>query len=148
MQAPDPPVWEPGPASSHKAQVIGSIALTLQQEPPVPEPKPIPFWLNPAFVISVMMLPLVYAVALIILWPYEGNNYSNEIKIMVVSAVLSNGILTAVLGYWLMTSASSEKKTDAMIAGKLTPPPPITTVTKSLGDAQVTTSTTTGEPPK
>lgn len=68
------------------------------------------FWRQPAFWITVMLLPLVYGVV----WQVLTGNFPSEVQSMVVSAVVT-GVLSGVLGFWMGTSFSSQKKTDALI---------------------------------
>ena len=125
----DPAVWEPGPAP-RQAQVIGSITITTTQETPVPEPhKEIPPWKQPAFIITLLLLPLVYIVAIMVLIPSMG--FTSDAKMMVITAVIGSGILAAILGFWLSSSYGSSQKTEAMISGRLTPTPPPGTTTAS-----------------
>lgn len=65
---------------------------------------------NPAVWITAALLPLVYFTVIRVL-AYDG--FSDEMKVMVVTAVIS-GILGAITGYWLGTSASSKAKDDAL----------------------------------
>jgi muramidase (phage lysozyme) len=66
---------------------------------------------NPATWVTAALLPLVYFVVIRVL-AYDG--FSDEIKIMVVTAVVS-GLLSGISGYWLGTSASSKAKDDALL---------------------------------
>jgi len=67
-------------------------------------------WMSPALWISVALLPLVYMVVAIVLLQ-EG--WTNEIRVMVVSSVLSL-VLGSVSGFWLGTSFSSQRKTELL----------------------------------
>ena len=67
-----------------------------------------PIYKNPAFLVSLLLLPLVYVTVGAVLF---GEGWDNEIKAMVVAAVIS-GVLGAVTGYWLGTSFSSARKTE------------------------------------
>lgn len=71
-------------------------------------------WHNPAVWITAALLPLVYGVVYIVLTG-STDNFSTETKAMVVAAIVS-GVLGAILGYWLGTSASSARKDDSIIA--------------------------------
>lgn len=68
------------------------------------------FWRQPAFWITVMLLPLVYGVV----WQVLTGNFPSEVQSMVVSAVVT-GVLSGVLGFWMGTSFSSQRKTDALM---------------------------------
>jgi hypothetical protein len=69
---------------------------------------------QPAFWITILLLPLPYAVVSSVLgiWP-TGLNYSDEIRVMVVTAVIS-GVLSGITGFWLGTSFSSSRKTELL----------------------------------
>lgn len=84
--------------------------ITLKEEPVPTDPKE-PFWKQPAFWVTLLLLPLVYIVTLLVLWP--GNGYTPEVKIMVITAV-GVGLLTAITGFWLASSYSSGKKDDTI----------------------------------
>jgi hypothetical protein len=75
------------------------------------------FWKQPAFWITVLLLPLPYLVVTSVLgiWPQTGV-YSDEIKIMVITAIIS-GVLSGITGFWLGTSFSSSRKTEIMNKG-------------------------------
>jgi hypothetical protein len=65
-----------------------------------------PFWMLPAFWVTVLLLPALYIVLGAVLFR-EG--FSEEVKIMVVTAVVSGG-LGSITGFWLGSSASSQRK--------------------------------------
>ena len=96
--------------------VVGGITLTAKEttmaDPPSATYNPSqPFWKQPAFYITLLLVPLVYLVVLIVLWP--GSNFSTDIKTMVVTAVVS-GVLGAITGFWLASSWSSTRKDDTI----------------------------------
>lgn len=68
-----------------------------------------PLW-SAAMVVTLMMMPLAYLVVGSVLF-LDG--WSDEIKVMVVSSVLSL-VLAGTTGFWLGTSFGSQKKTDMM----------------------------------
>lgn len=72
------------------------------------------FYKQPAFWITLLLLPLPYAVVSSVLgiWP-TGLSYSDEIRVMVVTAVIS-GVLSGITGFWLGTSFSSSRKTEML----------------------------------
>lgn len=72
------------------------------------------FLKQPAFWITLLLLPLPYAVVSSVLgiWP-TGLTYSDEIRTMVITAVIS-GVLSGVTGFWLGTSFSSQRKTELL----------------------------------
>lgn len=67
------------------------------------------FWKQPGIWVSAALLPLVYIVVVKVLF----GDFSDEIRIMVISAIIS-GVLSAITGFWLGTSFSSARKTDIM----------------------------------
>lgn len=114
---------------TREERVVTSIALSVNQEPPVPQqPPPPPFWKQPAIWVSAALTPLVYIVVIMVL---QGS-YSTEVKVMVIAAVLA--ALAAITGFWLSTSYSSSKKDDAIIGNAAgpttinTPGPATTTI--------------------
>lgn len=66
------------------------------------------FWRQPAFWITVALLPLVYGVVWLAL---TSDAMPSEVKSMVVATVVS-GVLGAITGFWLGTSFSSQRKTE------------------------------------
>lgn len=69
------------------------------------------FWKQPAFWITLILVPLVYIVVLTVLGLLGTTIFSTEIQIMVVSSIIS-GLLGAITGFWLGTSWSSARKTE------------------------------------
>lgn len=69
-----------------------------------------PMYTNPSFIVSMLLLPLVYMTVSAVLF---GENWNDDIRIMVVTAVIS-GVLGAITGFWLGTSFGSFRKTDMM----------------------------------
>lgn len=67
---------------------------------------------NPAMWMSVLLLPMVYIVVVAVV--AGGTEFSDEIKVMVVTAVVT-GVLGSITGFWLGTSFGSARKTDALI---------------------------------
>lgn len=65
----------------------------------------IPAWQMPAMIVSAALLLMLFMVVGAVLF---GNGWSNDIKLQVVTAVLS--ILGVVGSYWLGSSASSQRK--------------------------------------
>lgn len=67
--------------------------------------------MKPAFVyagwVTAALLPLVYMVV----WRVLTGPFSAEVQSMVVGAVVS-GVLSAVTGFWLGSSAGSVRKTE------------------------------------
>jgi muramidase (phage lysozyme) len=73
------------------------------------------FWKQPAFYVTVMLLPLVYMVVWFVM--NSESHFSDEVKAMVVAAIIS-GLLSGITGYWLGTSFSSSRKTDMLNKGQ------------------------------
>lgn len=69
------------------------------------------FWRQPAFWITVLLLPLPYMVTSSVLGLIGTTVYNTEIQIMVITAIIS-GVLSAISGFWLGTSWSSARKTE------------------------------------
>ena len=106
-----------------EARVLAGIALTEEAPVPTPTDKE-PFWRQPAIWVTAMLMPLVYFVTIVVLLP--SNNYSTEVKVVVITAIIS-GVLGAVVGFWLATSYSSGKKDDLLAATRPPDPSPTTT---------------------
>ena len=60
-----------------------------------------------AGLITAALLPLVYMVV----WVVLTGAFSPEVQSMVIGAVVS-GVLSAITGFWLGSSASSQRKTE------------------------------------
>ena len=69
-----------------------------------------PMYKNPAFVVTMMLMPLVYTVVGAVLWK---ENIPQDLLVMTVTAVIS-GVLSGIMGFWLGTSFGSSKKTDLL----------------------------------
>ena len=69
-----------------------------------------PMYKNPAFVVTLMLMPLVYVVVGAVLWK---ENIPQDLLVMTVTAVIS-GVLSGIMGFWLGTSFGSAKKTDIL----------------------------------
>ena len=74
----------------------------------------VPFWKQPAFAVTALLLPLVYATVGSVLWM---DKWTQEVQLMVVTAVVS-GLLTGITGFWLGTSWSSFRK-DEEVRGQV-----------------------------
>jgi muramidase (phage lysozyme) len=73
-------------------------------------PESIPFYKQPAFYITLMLMPLVYGTVYQVLTSTE---FTSEIRAMVVSAIIS-GVLGGIMGFWMGTSFSSARKTELL----------------------------------
>ena len=71
----------------------------------------IPVYKLPAFVITLLLLPLVYFVVYTVM---TGTGWDEQVRAMVVASVIS-GVLGAIVGFWLGTSLSSDKKTNLLV---------------------------------
>ena len=69
------------------------------------------FLKQPAFWITFLLLPLVYGVVGSVMGWFGAAVFTQEVKIMVVSAVMS-GVLGGIMGFWMGTSWSSARKTE------------------------------------
>ncbi len=67
-------------------------------------------WQSPALWISLALLPLVYLVVAAVLF---GEGWTNDIRAMVVSSIISL-VLGSVTGFFLGTSYGSQRKTDLL----------------------------------
>jgi muramidase (phage lysozyme) len=69
----------------------------------------VPYWKNPAFVIAAFLSPLIYMVAVEILFNPSKQNWSDDIKMMFVTAIVS-GLLGSITGFFLGSSLSTGGK--------------------------------------
>lgn len=67
-------------------------------------------WRSPALLVSAALLPLVYIVVAAVLF---GEGWTNDIRAMVVSSVISL-VLGSISGFFLGTSYGSQRKTDLL----------------------------------
>lgn len=67
-----------------------------------------PLYRQPAFAVSVMLLPLVYAVALLVLTGAAAEGFSGELKAAIAMAIIS-GVLGAITGFWLGSSFTTSR---------------------------------------
>jgi hypothetical protein len=66
--------------------------------------------------VTAALLPLVY----LVVWRVLTGSFSAEVQSMVIGAVVS-GVLSSITGFWLGSSAGSQRKTDQLINPN--PPP-------------------------
>lgn len=64
---------------------------------------------SPAFVVTLLLLPLVYMTVGAVLFT---DKFSDDMKAMVIGAVISGLLVGALTSYWFGTSASSARKTE------------------------------------
>ncbi len=69
-----------------------------------------PLWKQPAMVVSILLLPLVYYVVAVVL---QFGDFSQETKSMVVQAIIV-GVLSGITGFFLGSSVSSRAKDEAL----------------------------------
>ena len=72
-------------------------------------PEQIPWWKNPAIIIAFAILPLVYMVATAVLFGVGGQSWSDDIKTLLVTAIVT-GALGSVTGFFLGSSMGSQSK--------------------------------------
>ena len=78
------------------------------------DPSQLPFYKQPAFVFLVAATPLVYMLAVSVLFGVGGGTWSDDAKMMVATGIL--GVLTGGGAYFWGSSVGSSKKTDALVA--------------------------------
>lgn len=66
----------------------------------------VPLWKQPAFIVTVLLLPLVYYTVHVVLTSVAG--FSGELKAAIASSVVT-GVLGGVLGFWLGSSFTTSK---------------------------------------
>lgn len=76
-------------------------------------PDQVPPWKNPAIWIALLILPLVYMVAVAVLFGIGGQTWSDDIKTLLITAIVT-GSLGSVTGFFLGSSMGSQRK-DAML---------------------------------
>jgi hypothetical protein len=78
------------------------------------DPAQIAFYKNPAFVMSLVLIPLIYMVVYAVLFDAAAG-WSDEMRSVVVTAIVT-GLVSSITGFFLGSSLGSQKKTDATIA--------------------------------
>ncbi len=71
-------------------------------------------WQSPALWVSAALIPLVYLVVSAVLF---GEGWTNDIRAMVVSSIISL-VLGSVTGFFLGTSYGSQRRADAMVGAQ------------------------------
>lgn len=89
-------------------EVGGGIAKAREA---AADPGQIVFYKNPAFLMATALLPLLYMVAVEILFNPSGQAWSDDIKMMFVTAIIS-GLLGSITGFFLGSSLGSQRKTE------------------------------------
>lgn len=67
-----------------------------------------PLWSNPALVVTILLLPLVYGTVYAVLTGATDGGFSGELKAAIASAVVS-GVLGAIIGFWLGSSFTTSR---------------------------------------
>lgn len=95
-------------------EVGGGITAAREANAVYLQPNAPGFWLNPAFWVSVgfVLMPLLILLDMLFVHP---DIYNDTLRIQIVTAILA--LLSAVGGYWLGTSFSSQRKSDPRVAG-------------------------------
>lgn len=74
------------------------------------DPTQLSFWKQPAFYVTLLLMPLVYGVVYAVV--FRGG-FSDDVRAMVVSAVVT-GVLSGIMGFWLGSSFGSARKTEML----------------------------------
>ncbi len=96
-------------------EVGGGIEAARKANEAYLQPGAAPFWLNPAILISVLLLAMPFMLLADVFYVHP-QSYSGELRVQIVTGVLL--IISLVGGYWLGTSASSQRKTELQAQGK------------------------------
>lgn len=78
------------------------------------DPAQIPFWKQPSFYFLILSLPLVYMLAMSVLFGLGGTTWSDDARMMVATGILA--VLAGGSAYFWGSSSGSQKKTDALTA--------------------------------
>lgn len=89
-------------------EVGGGIAIARTA---AADPGQIAWWKNPAVIVTAFLLPALYIVICAVMFDWGRGGWSDEIRTMVVTAVVS-GLLGSITGFFLGSSLGSQKKTD------------------------------------
>ena len=98
------------PAVMEVLEVGGGIAKARQA---ASDPNQIQLWRNPAFVMTCILVPLLYIVVGAVVFGI-GGAWSDEMRSVVVTAIVT-GLLGSITGFFLGSSLGSQRKTDAAI---------------------------------
>ena len=77
------------------------------------DPAQLPFWKQPSFFFLVVSVPLVYMLAVSVLFGLGGTSWSDDAKMMVATGILA--VLAGGSAYFWGSSMGSAKKTDALL---------------------------------
>lgn len=78
------------------------------------DPAQLPFWKQPAFAFLIASVPLVYMLAVSVLFGIGGVEWSDDAKMMVATGILA--VIAGGSAYFWGSSFGSQKKTDALVA--------------------------------
>lgn len=105
-----------------EARVLSAITLSQPEQPMPPNPPPpVPYWQQGSFAITLVLMPILYYVVGVVLWP--GNGYSVELKSIVITAALISTV-AAITGFWLAGSHGSKPSGSDDDPGRSTKPEP------------------------
>jgi len=76
------------------------------------DPGQIAFYKNPAFIMSLVLIPLIYMVVYAVLFDAAAG-WSDEMRSVVVTAIVT-GLVSSITGFFLGSSLGSQKKTEIM----------------------------------
>ncbi len=82
------------------------------------DPAQVPYWRNPAMIVTVLLAPLLYIVVIAVTFNLGGagqDGWSDEMRSVVVTAIVT-GLLGSLSGFWLGSSFGSTRKTDMINA--------------------------------
>lgn len=71
------------------------------------------WWKNPAVIVAILVLPLVYMVVSAVVFGAGGQTWSDDVKTLTVTAILS-GALGSITGFFLGSSLGSQRKTNIL----------------------------------
>ncbi len=74
-------------------------------------PEQVEWWKNPAVIVAIGVLPLVYMVVSAVVFGVGGQAWSDDVKTLTVTAILS-GALGSITGFFLGSSLGSQRKTE------------------------------------
>lgn len=74
------------------------------------DPGQVDWWRNPAVIVAIAVLPLVYMVVTAVVFGVGGQTWSDDVKTLTVTAILS-GALGSITGFFLGSSLGSQRKT-------------------------------------
>lgn len=88
-------------------EVGAGVALAREK---AADPNQIEWWRNPAVILALAILPLVYMVVSAVVFGVGSQTWSDDVKTLTVTAILS-GALGSITGFFLGSSLGSQRKT-------------------------------------